>query len=208
MGRNAAQNLEMRARTREKLLDAALSVLSSRAYQSVKIQDIARRARVAKGLFYEHFHNKEDVARHVALQVGDEICREILGRLKDEMFTDPHSIFQAAYDAYFDVIERNRQLAMFFVKEGRGLGVGLGRIIQSMFDRVEKLALSQFERGLKAGLIRTSLHYGMLSRAITGLLEQATHYYLLHPEMSRREAVRTLVEFSIGGVAQPQGVIA
>lgn len=204
MGRNADRNMDMRERTRRKLVDAAQSLLSSKGLHEAKVEDIARVAGVAKGLFYEHFENKDDIARHIALAIENELRDEILARLKRIPFNDLRAVLQTAFETYFEVIERNKEIALFFVREGRGVGVHLGQVILSMFNRLEALAFAQFERGLKAGLLRTSLNYRLLARAITGLLEQAAHYYLQHPEVPRRDAVQTLVEFSVAGVGARQ----
>ena len=67
MGRNAEQNKEMRARTRSKILDAAREVFGSKGFDASRIEDIVQYAQVAKGLFYEHFNNKEDVEYYLNL---------------------------------------------------------------------------------------------------------------------------------------------
>ncbi|MBI2060965.1 MAG: TetR/AcrR family transcriptional regulator [Nitrospirae bacterium] len=208
MGRNAEQNKEMRARTRSKILDAAREVFGDKGFDASRIEDIAQVAQVAKGLFYEHFKNKEDIVRQFALQVGNEIFQNISSVLESQSFADPRSVFRSAIEAYFSTIDRNRNLALFFAREGRSVSVGLGRVIHLMFDRLESLAYGQFERGLREGLLRPALHYGLIARALTGLLEQAGHYYLTHPDLTREQAIQSLVEFSVGGVAQTNGAHA
>lgn len=208
MGRNAEQNKEMRARTRSKILDAAREVFGNKGFDASRIEDIVQSAQVAKGLFYEHFNNKEDIVRQFALQVGNEIFENISAVLEKQSFADARNIFRSAIEAYFNTIDRNRNLALFFAREGRNVSVGLGRVIHLMFDRLEQLAYGQFERGLKEGLLRPSLHYGLIARALTGLLEQAGHYYLTHPELGREKAIESLVEFSVGGVAHSNGAAA
>jgi AcrR family transcriptional regulator len=198
----------MRARTRGKILDAAREVFGSKGFDASRIEDIVQYAQVAKGLFYEHFRNKEDIVRQFALQVGNEIFANINFVLENQSFTDPRSVFRSAIEAYFNTIDRNRNLALFFAREGRSVSVGLGRVIHLMFDRLEQLAYGQFERGLKEGLLRPSLHYGLIARALTGLLEQAGHYYLTHPELAREQAIQSLVEFSVSGVAPRNGAPA
>ena len=50
------------ARTREALLDAALSCLRERGYEATAVDDILTATRLTKGAFYFHFHSKEDFA--------------------------------------------------------------------------------------------------------------------------------------------------
>lgn len=47
---------------REKLLDAALSVIRSRGYAAARVDDICTAAGVTKGAFFHHFESKEAMA--------------------------------------------------------------------------------------------------------------------------------------------------
>src|SRR5690349_12149464 len=47
------------ARARQKLLDAALSVIRSKGYAATSIDELCVEAGVAKGSFFHHFKNKE-----------------------------------------------------------------------------------------------------------------------------------------------------
>jgi len=59
----AEQSPRHRARTmfREAILEAAEEELAASGFHGARIQDIAKRAGVAVGTFYNHFETKEDV---------------------------------------------------------------------------------------------------------------------------------------------------
>jgi TetR/AcrR family transcriptional repressor of nem operon len=48
--------------TREKLLEAAIALISAQSYGSVSVDDICEKAGVKKGSFYHFFPSKEDLA--------------------------------------------------------------------------------------------------------------------------------------------------
>ncbi|WP_212567465.1 TetR/AcrR family transcriptional regulator [Leptospira alexanderi] len=47
--------------TRDKLLEAALTIFGSKGFHEARVEDITAQAGFAKGTFYEHFHSKEDL---------------------------------------------------------------------------------------------------------------------------------------------------
>ena len=58
---------EKAAQTRQKIVDAARSLMSSQPVVDVKVEDITKLAGVAKGTFYVYFQSKEDVLHEIEL---------------------------------------------------------------------------------------------------------------------------------------------
>jgi AcrR family transcriptional regulator len=63
--------------TRQALLDATLALLGSRSIDALSVDEIAMRADVAKGTFYNYFPDKEALER--------ELSAHVRGRLEDEI---------------------------------------------------------------------------------------------------------------------------
>lgn len=61
------------ARTRERILEAALSEFSDKGYSGARIDEIARRAAANKRMIYHYFGNKEDLFRAVLERTYDDI---------------------------------------------------------------------------------------------------------------------------------------
>jgi AcrR family transcriptional regulator len=65
--------------TRQALLDATVALLASRSIDALSVDEIAMQADVAKGTFYNYFHDKDALARelaaHVRARMEDEIAR-------------------------------------------------------------------------------------------------------------------------------------
>ena len=55
-----------RAKTRQALVDAGFRLLATRPIDAIAIDDIVREAGVAKGSFYNHFDDKDALARTIA----------------------------------------------------------------------------------------------------------------------------------------------
>lgn len=57
----ARKTKEEALRTKQKLLDSALEVMSDRSYSSISMTEIAERIGYSKGAIYWHFRNKNDI---------------------------------------------------------------------------------------------------------------------------------------------------
>ena len=77
--RSEAQWQEMREQSKEKILSAALELFAERGFHNTTIQQIAKKAEVAKGLIYRYFDSKEDLLEGILYQAfkeGDDFQEE------------------------------------------------------------------------------------------------------------------------------------
>jgi AcrR family transcriptional regulator len=63
--------------TRQVLLDATQALLASRSMDALSVDEIVMRADVAKGTFYNHFSDKDALARELAAHVRTRLENEI-----------------------------------------------------------------------------------------------------------------------------------
>ena len=63
--------------TRQVLLDATQALLASRSMDALSVDEIVMRADVAKGTFYNHFSDKDALARELASHVRTRLENEI-----------------------------------------------------------------------------------------------------------------------------------
>src|ERR1700679_3393527 len=61
--------------TRQRLLDATVELLTTTSWRSVKVTDIARRARTSPATFYQYFGNVEEAVRVLAEGVVDQAAQ-------------------------------------------------------------------------------------------------------------------------------------
>ncbi len=72
VARRAQIGRERRARTRAELIRAARSLYAVRTFDSVTVDDVVNAAELAKGTFYVHFDDLDDLQS----ALGDELARE------------------------------------------------------------------------------------------------------------------------------------
>lgn len=96
------------ARTRRRLLDAALAAMDDRGYHATRVDDIVRQAGVSHGAFYLYFEDKQDVFRVLAAEAAAEMTASIAalagGRPTGEALVDWLSDFVEDYRRHGVVI--------------------------------------------------------------------------------------------------------
>ena len=70
MPRTPEQFREIREKTKRQILEAGLKVFATKGYHGASIADIAKEAGVSKGLAYNYFGSKKDLAEAVLLRIG------------------------------------------------------------------------------------------------------------------------------------------
>ena len=78
-----AKHLGKSARSRARLIDAALAVFARDRLESASVNEITREADMANGTFYLHFKDKEELTSVVALSVAAEITQEMDDAMAD-----------------------------------------------------------------------------------------------------------------------------
>ncbi len=59
------------------IAEVAYQLLSSKPYEAVTVDDIARQVGCAKGTLYQYFENKDHILTYLVLQGLDKLCLEI-----------------------------------------------------------------------------------------------------------------------------------
>src|SRR5215471_68814 len=88
---------------RAQLVALGLELFSKRAYDDVSIDDLARVAKVSKGLLYHYFPTKRDF---YAATVR-EPARQLLARTEIDPALPPLERLDKALDAYLDYVEEH-----------------------------------------------------------------------------------------------------
>ena len=135
LARRAQIGRDRRARTRAELIRAARILYAARTFDSVTVDDVVNAAELAKGTFYVHFDDLDDLQS----VLGDELAREF-----DELL-QPRRL------SLDDPIERIAAGCGAFINRGNARP-HLGRS-----DRARRRRNARVSRALRAGgSMRTS----------------------------------------------------
>src|SRR5215831_16738065 len=107
------------ARTRERILSAALREFSDKGFAGARVDGIARRARVNKRMLYHYFGDKEDLFREI-------LARKLRQRAVSIAAAPEDAAGSLAF--WFDVVCRDRDWVRLMQWEA--LHAGDGRVLR------------------------------------------------------------------------------
>lgn len=85
LGRFASEARELgkSARTRARLMDAAVRIFARDGFEAASVNEIARAADVVNGTFYLHFKDKHDIAAAVAFRIAADVAHQLDRAMED-----------------------------------------------------------------------------------------------------------------------------
>ena len=193
------------ARTRvrhERILDAALTVFSSRGYRDAAVDDIATAADTSKGGIYFHFPGKQAIF----LALLDRSANLLLNRIVESVDAAPDPIGKV--DVALHVLLHNfashRVLARLFLVEALGAGPEFHAKLNEIHGRFAALIKGYLDEAVRRGLI-PPLDTDVASLAWFGALNQVVIRWILEARERPLEdaylTLRTLLLRSIGAPA-------
>jgi AcrR family transcriptional regulator len=89
----------MATKTPAKLRDAALSLFSSRWFETVSIAEVCREAGVSNGVFYRYYRRKDDLVRVLLDEFLEQLATEVTEPAGETVAERLSSLIRAVYDA-------------------------------------------------------------------------------------------------------------
>jgi len=173
---------------RAQLLALARAAFSDRAYDDVSIDDIAREAKISKGLLYHYFPTKRDLYVAGLREIAAELVRAVTSVSAD---LAPIERARAGLDAYLDHITRH---SAAYVSLMRG-GIGSDPEVADVVDGVRRQLADTFLKDQPfAPLFVGNARFETAVRGWIGFVEHATLEWCVNPRLSRVELRELLVE--------------
>jgi AcrR family transcriptional regulator len=110
--RTPSQFEAIRARRRKAIISAALRVFATRGVETTSMDQIARRARISKGLIYNYFPSKKALLKAVAVKGMEELAGTI-PRDADQL--TPRQALEAFINNTFDLIQKKREFFALYI---------------------------------------------------------------------------------------------
>ncbi len=192
--------LETDAR-RAQLIALAMRTFSDRSYDEVSIDDLAKAAKISKGLLYHYFPTKRDLYIAGLTEIADELVAAVV---QTDATLAPIDRVRAGIDAYLDHITRH---AGAFVSLMRG-GIGSDPQIAAVVEGVRARLFEQFLVGSPfAPAFADDPAFQTAVRGWIGFVEGASIDWCVNQRLTRVDLRELLVRvlFEILRVVLPVG---
>jgi AcrR family transcriptional regulator len=166
---------------RAQLLALAKKAFSERAYDEVSIDDLAKEARISKGLLYHYFPTKRDLYVAGLGQIADELVAAITSVPEDAA---PIDRVRMGLDAYLDHVMSHSRAFVSLMRGGIGSDPEVSLVVEGVRTRL-------FERFLVGTPFAPTLigdpRFETAIRGWIGFVEASSIDWCANPRLSRVE---------------------
>lgn len=181
--------------SRARLVEAATALISERGYRATSVNDICRRAEVAKTALYWHFDSKEGLLAAVLEALGGRWIEELQKRTYLRAL--PHERLEALVDGWREILEAQPQLMrlpVFLQLEAVDASEPIRAALRSLFERSERAIAEGLEDGLGAG---TLTNPAALAHTVMSLLVAVVGRAGLTRDEAERDALYAALHASV-----------
>ena len=184
---------------RAQLLALAKGAFSNRAYDEVSIDDLAREAKISKGLLYHYFPTKRDLYIAGLQEIAAELVAAVTTVAEDR---PPIDRVRASIDAYLEHVTRHGRAFVSLMRGGIGSDPEVAAVIEGVRTRLFEsfLAGSPF-----APLLTGNLRFETAVRGWIGFVEATSIEWCANPRLTAVELRELLTQilFEIIRVVAP-----
>ena len=172
---------------RAQLLQLARKSFSDRSYDEVSIDDLAREAKISKGLLYHYFPTKRDLYVAGLKEIADELVAKVQSVVPTNMA--PADGVREGVGAFLDYISQHARAYVSLMRGGIGSDPEVAGIVESVRTR---LADSFLEGSPLEPVLRGNVKFETVLRGWIGFVEATSIDWCAHHRMSR-DALRDLL---------------
>jgi AcrR family transcriptional regulator len=180
---------------RELLLDVAEALFMEHGYAAVSMEDIARRASVSRPVVYNHFATKEGVYIACVRRATERYDTELRAVI-DVNATAKEQLANGA-EFFFRTLERDPRRWLLLAGSATILPAPYADELTALrFATIETIEQLLRQAAPNAPKRRLEAY----AHAVSGVGERLGHWWLAHPELSRRELVEHYTELLWAGL--------
>lgn len=142
MPRTPEQFEKIRERTKRQILDAGLIVFATKGYNGASVADIAKQAGVSKGLAYNYFPSKLELAKAVLYEIENVFTEFEIIFEKEQ---DPYKLIQLSIKSAINNVIKNEEfwrLYITFFSQPEVSNIAkevFGKFVEKYINRLQKI---------------------------------------------------------------------
>ena len=173
---------------KEQILEAAFQLFSKKGYHHTSISDIAKQAKLSKGLLYNYFESKEVLLNEVVLFAFKDSTDMGVSMLNDTKEKSPEGVFKMLINTSFSMLEEQEEIMRLTLS----LAVQVSAIpsVHDTMMRVYHTFLGQLEAVFKGLNYKEYKKEAMLLGAI---MDGISIQYMLDPENFPLEEMKLMI---------------
>ena len=188
---------------KQQIMLAAEKFFTSQRFHEIKLDDIAKKAKVGKGTIYLYFKNKDDLFFQTATSGFDELCRLLTRNVSTKVpFAEE---LLAACEQISGFFEKRRHLFRMMSEEGFRLCFSKGNLHEKWMTSRKLLRAAVatiMQKGIKEGRIRDDILPEILADFLLGMLRTRARDLADAPKAMRLHSL--IVDLFCNGAFAPK----
>jgi AcrR family transcriptional regulator len=173
---------------RAQLLAMGRAAFSTHSYDEVSIDDLAKKAKLSKGLFYYYFPTKRELYIAGLEETAQELVTKLVGTVPHDLPARERAMISV--DAYLDHVASQ---GSGFVALMRG-GIGSDPEVSTVLEKVRASIVDEFLSGAPISAVLRSRPLSRIAiRGWIGMVEAVSIEWLANKDQLDRAAVRDLL---------------
>jgi AcrR family transcriptional regulator len=171
---------------RQRLLDAADSLIHERGFPALRIEELIERSGLSIGTFYLYFESKDDLFINLVIQNTERLRH----RLEEASKTGgtARECLDRVLDTYLDFVKEHERGFLYYQNSGH-VDTTVGSLSGWACDQCASALQPLLVEGMARGEIKKA-DPGLLAQALVGLTQHIASYWLQHQEHYTREQVK------------------
>ena len=177
---------------KQKIIDAALKVFAVKGFNSAKISDIAKEAKIADGTIYIYFKKKDDII----ISLFQDKMGAFNKLLKEKIEEKKNAIdkLKTFISIHLKILSEKRELAEIFTIELRQSSKFMESYQNTELKDYAKLLMSIIDEGKKNKLFKDDIHTSIIWQFIFGILDQTVLTWV-RKENSTEKGLQKMIKF-------------
>jgi len=191
--------------TEDKLLNAAVDLMSKNGYHRTTVADIVKAAGVAQGTFYLYFDSKKTLFL--------KLMEDFYSMLENALIEVDWNIsalnsqeelaqrIRKAIQKILLVYQGNAVLARIFLREAMGLEPDFAELWDSIIERLAAYGALIMEQAIEHDLLPPQ-NSQLVAHCVVGMIERVAYYWLSQEnKYELEEVVDSLTRFELFGIS-------
>ncbi len=187
--------------TRERILEAALDIFSSKGYHDARLDDIVESAHISKGSIYFYFPNKERLFLALVDQFADLIERRATEAIERQPRAGIDRV-RAAIMAVIETFGKYRRPAKILLVQAVGLGATFEKKRLEVTDRFAALIKRHLDEAVAVGEIEP-IDTAVVAHAWMGAIYNLVIRWVMTGDPPAERIPPTLVSLLLRSVKYP-----
>lgn len=183
--------------TKERILDAAMSIFSNKGYYDTRLDEIAEESQSSKGSIYFHFPNKEQLF----ISLVDQFANVIERNVTDAIAPYPQGMqrVQVAIEAVLETFGKYRRPAKILLVQAVGLGSVFENKRMETTDRFANLIQTYLQEAIDIGDI-APIDTEVVAHAWMGAIYNVVIQWVYTGDPAPERIMQTLVPLLLNSV--------